>query len=122
MLPRDPTRSYRSASDRRHRHLRSRRLIDIEATLHDEAGRRAIGLQRRGVSRRRIIGGGGCQVGLRRDLGAINRRRVRRGEGRRPVWPLWIEPRIDRGGAVIVCTVGRRRYIDRGAGRDIELD
>jgi hypothetical protein len=44
LLARDSTRSYRPASAGRHQRLRSRHLIDLEPTLHDETRRRAIGL------------------------------------------------------------------------------
>jgi hypothetical protein len=49
-----------------HRCWRPRRLITIDATLHDDPARRAVGLQRRVVSR--SIGGRGRQANIQELL------------------------------------------------------
>ena len=51
-----------------HRGRRPHRLLDIDAALHDDTGRRAIGRQGYAIPRR--IGGRRCHVSLRDDLGA----------------------------------------------------
>lgn len=51
-----------------HGSRRPHRLLDIDAALHDDTGRRAIGRQGYAIPRR--IGGRRCHVSLRDDLGA----------------------------------------------------